>query len=138
MDSKTVLFELAFRLVGTPYRWGGDDAIDGFDCSGLVIELLQSVGALPPGFDATAEGLRRRFAPVGPAEAKFGDLVFFGAQTATHVGMYLGDGLMVEAGGGGSKTTSTEAAAQQNAYVRVRPVSNRSDRLGFARPTYGT
>lgn len=138
MDIKAVLLQLIFRLVGTAYRWGGDDAIGGFDCSGLVIELLQSVGVLPPGFDATAQGLRQRFPPVSAAQAKFGDLVFFGTATggATHVGMYLGSGLMLEAGGGDSTTTSLAAAVQQNALVRVRPVSRRTDRLGYARPSY--
>ena len=137
MDSKTILLHLMFPLVGTPYRWGGDDAIDGFDCSGLVIELLKAVGVLPEAFDATAQGLRQRFPAVSPQEAKFGDLVFFGTPAlAGHVGMYLGSGLMLEAGGGDSTTTTDERAAKQNAFVRVRPVSRRADRLGYARPAY--
>lgn len=125
-------------FLGLPYRWGGDDAINGFDCSGLCIELLQSVGVLPPGFDATAQGLRAKFPAVHQGGGAFGDLVFFGSdlKQATHVGFCIGEGLMVEAGGGGSKTTSREAAAEQNAYVRIRPVSNRKDLLGYGRPEY--
>ena len=138
MDAKTVLCERIFRLDGTPYIWGGDDPT-GFDCSGVMIDLLQSVGVLPRGFDATAEGLRKypKFASVSAVEAKFGDLVYFGTTTgASHVGMYLGDGLMFEAGGGTSTTTSAAAAAKQNAFCRIRPVSWRTDRIGFNRPAY--
>ena len=138
MDSKAILLHLMFPLVGTPYRWGGDDAVGGFDCSGLMIELLKSVGVLPQGFDATSQGLRQHFPAVSPQDAKFGDLVFFGTSAggATHVGLYLGSGLMLEAGGGDATTTTLERAATQNAFVRVRPVSRRTDKLGYARPAY--
>jgi cell wall-associated NlpC family hydrolase len=140
MDKKSALLQYAFSLVGIPYKWGGSSVLDGLDCSGLCILLLQSVGVLPPGFDATAEGLRGRFPAVGQQAAAFGDLVLFGrdAKHATHVAFYLGDGLMIEAGGGDSTTTSLERAIEQKAYVRLSPVSRRSDCLGYVRPTYGS
>lgn len=123
-------------LLGLPYKWGGDDPIRGFDCSGLVIELLQSSGVLPHGFDATADNLWKRPDFVAQEGARFGHLVYFGKDKATHVAFCLNEKLMLEAGGGGSKTNTAEDAASQNAYIRVRPVAIRKDILGYNRPPY--
>lgn len=136
MHSRTVLYDYAMKLVGLPYRWGGDDTIEGFDCSGLVIELLKTTGVLPGGFDDTAEGLRSHPKIKKIATPIFGALVFFGNKKATHVGFCLNNHLMIEAGGGGSKTNNIDDAARQNAYVRVRPIKNRNDILGYGWPEY--
>lgn len=129
----------AMSLVGLPYRWGGDDPIKGFDCSGLAIELLISQGILPHRFDATAQNLWERFSdrrfgkPV--IDAKFGALAFYGDNKGVkHVGFLIDTYRIIEAGGGGSSTTSTEIAALQNAFVRIRPADYRSDFLGFLKP----
>lgn len=136
-DTQTVLEILVARLIGTPYRFGGDD-VTGIDCSGLVIELLQSVGVLPPGFDATAEGLRHQFPKIpNGTPATFGDLVFFGgAGTATHIGFCISSTLMLEAGGGTAQTKTLEDAQRMNAFVRIRPIANRRDLLSYGRPVY--
>lgn len=136
MHSSVVLYDYAMRFVGLPYRWGGDDAIDGFDCSGLVVELLQSVGVLPKGFDSNAAGFWNFPAFAKADAARFGSLAFFGLPTVTHIGFCLSDTLMLEAGGGCAKTTSKEAAAAANAYVRVRPIKGRGDFVGFRHPSY--
>lgn len=135
-DPAIVLYDYALRMVGLPYRWGGDDLVDGLDCSGLCIELLQAVGILPKGFDANAAGLCNYAGFAQAVTPKFGTLVFFGLPSPTHVGFCLTDTLMLEAGGGGSTTTSREAAAKQNAYVRVRPIKSRKDVVGYRHPTY--
>jgi hypothetical protein len=43
---------------------------------------------------------------------------------------------MMEAGGGGSATTSAETAAVQNAFLRIRPIDRRADRVAFVRPNW--
>lgn len=53
--------EYVWTFLGLPYRWGGDDPIQGFDCSGLIVEVLQAVGLLPHGSDLTANGLYLRY-----------------------------------------------------------------------------
>ena len=53
---RLVAIDLAWRMYGTPYVWAGDDTMAGFDCSGMQVEILQSVGILPAG-DWTAATL---------------------------------------------------------------------------------
>lgn len=137
MHNRVILYDYAMKFVGLPYRWGGDDPVAGFDCSGLVIELLQAVGVLPKWFDTTADGLMKheKIAPL--RDPKFGALVFFGRKSrATHVGFCLNSHLMIEAGGGGSKTNTEDDAIKQNAYVRIRPIKSRSDIVAYGWPEY--
>jgi cell wall-associated NlpC family hydrolase len=136
MHSSAVLYDYAMCMVGLPYRWGGDDTVDGFDCSGLCVDILQAAGVLPKDFDATANGLWHFPAFGKVAAASFGSLAFFGLPAVTHVGFCLNDRLMLEAGGGGSKTLTRDDAEKQNAYVRVRPIKSRKDLAGFKHPTY--
>lgn len=140
MHKASVLYDYAMKMVGLPYKWGGDDTIDGFDCSGLVIELLQSVDVIDHKLDTTAHGIlkimRERGCEKPTNTANFADLVFFGKTRATHVGFCLNDLQMLEAGGGGSKTKTRQDAADQNAIVRIRPISIRSDILSVCRPDY--
>lgn len=134
MDAK-ILYDYAMRHVGLPYRWGGDDPLDGYDCSGFVIELLQSVGVFPHGKDATAHDLFNLCRPT--SGASFGALCFYGSQKKiTHVGFCLDANSMLEAGGGDSRTISIENATKQNAYIRIRPISFRRDLVGIRMPNY--
>ncbi len=132
---KDILMQYAMQFVGLPYRWGGDDTIDGFDCSGLAIELLRSVGVLQGKFDYTAASLQNIFKD-NPCQPQFGALAFFGKEGVGHVGFCLNETLMLEAGGGDSSTITRAIAAKQNAYVRIRPVRSRSDYKGCYMPKY--
>lgn len=131
-----ILYDYAMQFVGIPYRWGGDDPMDGMDCSGFCIELLQSAGAFPQGQDTTAQGLYEKYKDKKQEHGSFGYLVFFGkgANVITHVGFCLDHMRMIEAGGGRSTTTNREAAARQNAYIRIRPIRSRKDLVGFVNP----
>lgn len=123
------MMDYAWTFMGLPYRWGGDDPINGYDCSGLVIEIFQSVGLLAHTYDNTAQGLYSDLSPTSEklATPAAGALAFFGSSRITHVGLCIDEKLMIEAGGGNSTTVSSEAAARQNAFVRIRPVSFRKD-----------
>lgn len=138
MYSKVILYDYIMEHVGLPYRWGGDDAIAGFDCSGLVIEFLVSCGSFPARTDSSAQGLFDRYASSRNNTPDFGSLAFFGKsdKEISHVAFCLNETQMIEAGGGGSKTITREDAISQNAYVRVRLINNRSDLVGFVLPTY--
>ena len=115
-----------------PYLWGGDDP-HGWDCSGLVQEILTSVGAWPRGTDLTADGMMRYFEERDclideEEEIDAGDIVFFCTDEgrAVHVEFVVsvgeeGEIYCLGASGGGSTTTDEESAWRQNAYVKVRP-----------------
>ena len=94
------MLEEAEKYLGTPYVWGGSTPETGFDCSGYVCWVLNESG-----WDVgrtTANGLWQQATKISEAEAKPGDLVFFegtyDTPGASHVGIYVGDGMMISAG----------------------------------------
>lgn len=116
------------HFIGLPYIWGGDDPIRGFDCSGLVIEVLQAVGILPHGADFTADSLYERFQTRAIDRGYQGCLVFwYSGAEVIHVEMMIDDFHTVGASGGGSTTTTIEAAISRNAFVKMRPLSYRGE-----------
>ena len=128
---------IAWQSWGQPYKWGGDDTIDGFDCSGFIMEILQSVGALKDKTDRTAQGLWEHYEDVRVSAPYDGCLVFYWNASKTkiiHVEFCLNELLKIGASGGGSKTTTKEAAAKHNAYVKVRPIKSRGNIAGYVDP----
>lgn len=137
MTPLDVLIRYAWSFVGTLYRWGGDDPT-GWDCSGLCIEILSSVGEAPPQ-DTTAQGLYDYFLPRSRHTGVCpGALVFYGRRIdkITHVAFCITDLCVIEAGGGDRTTTTETKAAEQNAFVRVRPAYARKDVAAILRPAY--
>lgn len=134
MDQRVVLYDYALKHVGIPYKWGGNNPLTGFDCSGLVIDILQAAGVMR-NVDMTAAELMEHFKSKIP-EADFGALVFFGAGTASHVGFALNKTLMLEAGGGDHTVTSRSVAEEKGACVRIRPIARRNDLLAICWPPY--
>jgi peptidoglycan DL-endopeptidase CwlO len=84
--------QAALSRRGDPYVWGAAGP-DEFDCSGLVVWAFAQEGISLPHFtgDLWNSGVH-----VSRADLEPGDLVFFFADIS-HVGIYLGDGLMVDA-----------------------------------------
>jgi cell wall-associated NlpC family hydrolase len=128
MIRSDAMIEYAKSMLGTPYIWGGSNALLGFDCSGFVQEVLASIGADPLG-DQTAQTLFNHFSKSIQKEPQKGSLLFFGKdqKRITHIAIALGDGQMIEAGGGGSSTKTRADAEKTGACVRIRPIENRSD-----------
>ena len=94
------IYAEAKKYVGTPYVWGGSTPETGFDCSGYVCWVYNQNGYNVG--RTTANGLWNKSQHISEAEAKPGDLVFFDGTYDTpgksHVGIYLGNGMMVSAG----------------------------------------
>jgi cell wall-associated NlpC family hydrolase len=100
--------------MGVPYSWGGgsltgpsegvdDDAGKiGFDCSGLTRYAFAGVGVAIPKYSGDQYDSGR---PIAPAQAKRGDLIFYGPGGSQHVTIFLGGGRMLEASGSAGRVT---------------------------------
>jgi cell wall-associated NlpC family hydrolase len=85
--------------VGWPYVWGGESRAEGgFDCSGLVDFAYAAAGS-PLRGRPTAADLWHMASSESPSDLAPSDLVFMGARSGApyHVGMYVGDGMVVVA-----------------------------------------
>jgi cell wall-associated NlpC family hydrolase len=104
-EAATVI-QAALSRIGSPYTWGGSGP-SAFDCSGLVMWSFQQAGvSLPHSSQALAQGGQ----PVSMDQMQPGDLVTYYSD-ASHVAIYIGDGMMVHASTYGTP-------------VRVAPVDN--------------
>lgn len=100
--------------MGTPYSWGGGKPsgpstgvdsganIVGYDCSGFTQFSYAGVGVLIPKYSGDQYDTGRK---VPVAQAKRGDLLFWGPGGSQHVAMYLGNGQMLESSGSAGKVT---------------------------------
>lgn len=126
--------QTALSYLGTPYIWGGDDP-SGFDCSGFVIECLQSIGVLPAEYDNTANGLMQFFNEQGAARPDEGVLAFYvnSDGKTTHVVICLDEWFQIGASGGTSRTNNAQESWRDNAYVMIRPIPKQR-RIRYADP----
>lgn len=92
----------AEKYLGMPYVWGGSSPSTSFDCSGYVSWVINHCGNGWNVGRQTANGLLGCCTRVSKEEAKPGDLVFFkgtySTPGASHVGIYVGDGMMIHCG----------------------------------------
>ncbi len=91
--AKAIIAE-ASKYLGTAYVWGGSTPKTGFDCSGLTSWSFKQNGVTIP---RTAAQQYAASTKISANEAKAGDLVFFSyGKGVAHVGIYLGDGQMLD------------------------------------------
>jgi cell wall-associated NlpC family hydrolase len=89
-----IVINTAMKYMGVPYVWGGSSP-SGFDCSGLVRYCFAKVGISLPHSSAMQYHYGRH---VSRSQLKPGDLVFF-YNPIHHVGIYIGNGNMINATG---------------------------------------
>ena len=114
----------AEKYLGYPYVWGGSSPSTSFDCSGFVSYVLTNSGLVNTG-RLGAQGLYNISTPVSKANAQPGDLIFFVGTYDTpgvsHVGIYVGDGVMIHCGDPIQYTSINSSYWQQHFYAFGRP-----------------
>lgn len=131
IDKLAVARGVAFSLLNKPYIWGGNTPA-GYDCSGLVIEILKSIGLLPEKGDWTAHGLYSYFRTLKISESDMteGCLIFWDNehQIVNHVEYALSPTLSIGARGGSRHIKTATDALKYGAYSKIRPWKNREGR----------
>ena len=93
LSTTSVALTWAFAELGRPYVWGATGP-GTFDCSGLTQFVWRAAGVTIPRVAADQYSWT---VPVPLSQLLPGDLVFFGSTDIHHVGIYIGDGLMINA-----------------------------------------
>ena len=113
----------AEKYLGYPYVWGGSSPSTSFDCSGFVSWVINHSGNGWNVGRLGARGLKNICDIIPPDQAKPGDLIFFhhtydapDPSDATHVGIYVGDGMMIHCGNPISYA-STESSYWQSHFL---------------------
>lgn len=110
----------AEKYLGYPYVWGGSSPSTSFDCSGFVSYVINNCGNGWNVGRQTANGLKNLCTTISSSEANPGDLVFFqgtyNTSGASHVGIYVGDGMMIHCGNPISYTSIETSYWQEHFY----------------------
>lgn len=117
----------AMGLVGTPYRWGGDNEREGFDCSGLIRHVFsETLDMNLPRRSADMSVMQGKV--VAKDKLKTGDLLFFSTAGkrggVNHAGIYVGGGRFVHAPrkGRNVSVSSLDAAYWQKTFTVAKRV----------------
>jgi cell wall-associated NlpC family hydrolase len=121
----------AMQYLGIPYKWGGANPKTGFDCSGLVTYVFAQLGVSLPHYTVSQWDSPDAIS-VQPNRLRAGDLVFFtgsdGTRTAPgHVGIYVGNGYLIDAPHTGSFVRIDRLTEPRFAdeYVGARRIDSR-------------
>jgi cell wall-associated NlpC family hydrolase len=113
---------IASQFLGVPYRWGGASPVTGFDCSGLAMYVYAQLGIRLDHYTGLQihEGTSVPASDLAP-----GDLVFFDGNvfgTPGHEGIYIGEGMFIQAPHTGDVVRVSSLASYASRYVgAVRP-----------------
>lgn len=109
----------AEKYLGYPYVWGGSSPSTSFDCSGFVSWVINHCGNGWNVGRQTANGLMGKCDIIPKSEAKPGDLIFFqktyNTSGASHVGIYVGNGMMIHCGNVRPDRTEVEVVERRAA-----------------------
>jgi cell wall-associated NlpC family hydrolase len=120
-DMGSIAARTAERFVGIPYRWGGENVVDGMDCSGFVRAVYNLCGLSIP---RTSRDQFKAGDPIIKDDLRDGDLVFFGSSedSINHVGIYVGNHKFVHAPRRGEeiRVTSVDESYFEKRFIGAR------------------
>ncbi|MGE6617600.1 lysozyme family protein [Bacillus mycoides] len=122
-DFKIVLAEIE-KYQGWPYKWGGKNPTQGFDCSGLTSWGLKQIGIDLPSYALSQYELTE---PIDPSQAQPGDLIFFkgtyqSPDHISHVGFYIDENTMYDSENAGIGYHSWKTPYWQQHFVGIHRV----------------
>jgi cell wall-associated NlpC family hydrolase len=106
------IVKIAKAHLGVPYVWGGVSPVDGWDCSGYVQWVFGQAGIKLPRVSQWVNETK-----IDPKDAQPGDLVV--QDNGTHVGIYIGDGMMYSALNPSVKTLEHSTSIMKADYYRI-------------------
>ncbi|WP_413043368.1 C40 family peptidase [Pseudomonas sp. YJ42] len=126
-DLAESVLEQGFKLVGTPYRYGGSSTKTGFDCSGFVSFLFRKEAGieLPR---STREMINLDAPKVARSDLEPGDVVFFnnrGRGRVSHAGIYIGNDQFIHSASrrsGGVRVDSLDEAYWRSSFMQAKRV----------------
>lgn len=125
----------AKKYLGVPYVWGGESLAEGgLDCSGLVQRALADLGV------TGVPRVARDQATIGTEVASLdqalpGDLVVLSG--GSHIGIYVGDGKMIDAPKPGATVTIRDVYAEPTTIRRILPQAGAVTGTALAATTAG-
>ncbi|MBT2382023.1 C40 family peptidase [Streptomyces sp. ISL-11] len=118
----------AYEQIGKPYVWGSEGP-DSFDCSGLTSQAWAHAGDVIP---RTSQEQWKSLPKVPLSQLRPGDLVVY-FQGATHVALYIGDGMVIQAPRPGARVKVSPIAANP-LLGAVRPDAGRAPLRSYVPP----
>jgi cell wall-associated NlpC family hydrolase len=120
---------VAEKYLGVPYKWGGTNPATGLDCSGFSQLVYKQLGITLPRTSAAQSQVGTKVAALSQAQP--GDLLFFGSPVH-HVGIYVGDGRMIDAPHTGTKVKIQKVYETPSVIRRVLPSTSAVSASSFS------
>lgn len=115
--SGSAIVNAARGALGTRYTWGGS-TLSGMDCSGLVYYAYNKAGLDVP--RRTAKGYTFNGTIIPASQAKVGDLVAFTDDDYGHMGIYIGNGKIIDASGSRGRVVERSIWNSPHVFVTYR------------------
>lgn len=112
------IVDAARAQLGVRYTWGGSSPASGFDCSGLVYHAYNQSGMSMPRKNAKGYTFGGRI--ISQAEAQPGDLVAFTGNDYGHMGVYVGNGRIIDASGSRQRVVERNIWDSPHVFVTYR------------------
>src|SRR5699024_2779841 len=112
------IVDAARAQIGVRYTWGGSSPSSGFDCSGLVYHAYNQAGTKRPRKTAKGYGFGGRI--ISKSQAKPGDLGAYTGNDYGHVGIYVGNGKIIDASGSRQRVVERSMWNAPHVFVTYR------------------